>query len=367
MKPSVTVKQASTMGHNLSRQLANGTIPFHKGKIRSGVISPVFHHPDASNFEDPPEYKEQPDTAEVASVGTTASRQSSIDTTLSYTDITRSGAVSPVFRYAEPINVEDFPNFDHPLDTLDAEQIENTEDLPHCIVHCRHNTCKSQVCYHEKKPGHLPAPVCKCDDKRKQRSPGDRVYKDSTWFFKLRAPLINEIEGAAENADASEVITIYEDESLVILRAISDYQTHESGKLEELTQACNVLPRVQRRNVGVLAHNLINKGLVDYFWNTVAKHGEPSENKFRKVSLDTLIDELRIYQGIFMADMMREVRPRTWFKDKWIMPAEMKHELQRKRYKDMQPIWEYFDSTVDLLVMILLWRHKNVHEVSAKL
>jgi hypothetical protein len=278
-----------------------------------------------------------------------------------------SGPVSPVFHHPEPINVEQFPNFDGQFDTPDAGQIADAEDLPHCIVHCRHGICKSQVWYNDDdKLGHLLAPVCKCGEKRQQRSPDDRAYKDSTWF-KLRPQLINEIENVAENADTTEVITIYEDESLIILRVISDYQTHESGKLEDLKEKCSVLPRVQRKNVGIVAHNMIHKGLVDYFWNTVAKHGETSENKCRKVSLETLIDELRIYQGIFVADMMRQIRPRTWFKDKWIALPQLTQELQRKRYQDMRPIWEYFDNTVDLLVMILLWRHTNVHKAAPKL
>lgn len=369
--------QASTMGNKISQKASNGTTPFYTDKTSVGmqVVSPVLH-PEPFNSEQLPNYQGElgvPD-GERATVAEQIAEALADEDDLSYCMVHRrrdtckiTGEVSPIFNHAEPINTEQFPTHDGQLVNPDGEQMTNAGDLPHCIVHCRHNACKSQMWYNEKQPGNLPAPVCKCDEKRKQRSPHDRAYKNSTWFLKLRPALVNEIEGVAEDADVTEVVTIYEDESLIILRAISDYQIHESRKFEELTQACSVLPRAQRKNVATIAHNLIHKGLVNYFWNTVARHGEESENTCRKVSLDKLIDELRIYQGVFMADMLCQMRPHTWFKGKWITRSDLTLELQRQRYKDMGPVWEYFDSTVDLLVMVLLWRHKNVHQVAAKL
>jgi hypothetical protein len=249
----------------------------------------------------------------------------------------------------QEVTTEPFPEY------FELENIAGVDNSDHCMVHCRHKVCKAQVMFSKVRPGHGPAPVCKCMEKYKPGAPATPKTRPSTWKLKLDAKLIEDIDRVTKDHSTADIITIYEDELTIILTAIREYFVNTSTNFKDLRGwLASQLP-TSGKSPGTIVHNLIDDGLVRYFWDTMTSHGETTRFQVRNVSIDTLIAELDIYQCALMADCMRKFYPRR-INEKWIDLKEVRRASAKPRYAPMAIMWKYWASMVELLLKVLQWR-----------
>jgi hypothetical protein len=172
--------------------------------------------------------------------------------------------------------------------------------------------------------------------------------------LEINEELIELIDQLIKHAGLAETITVQEDEIPVILRAISKYFIEVSPFYKALCDGMETVPATSGKNAGLFAHNTLARGLSDYFWDTLASHGEEGASQRRSVALTTLTAELDIYQCMLMKSVLRRFHSSGRVTDSWMTPGEIRSvSLQ---YVSMNIVWIYWSRTVSLLLKILQWR-----------